>query len=390
MSNLDLRRPLLRVLLASLGAATLAIAGCGGGDGTGIPTVKTTLSVKLSGDQENPRTTTGAIGTGTLTLTMPDSTINGSITLDGVTASAAHIHQGAVGSNGPIIVPMTETAPGSGVWTFPANTVLTEAQVSALTAGGLYFNAHSADNPGGDLRGQIGVQVSAAQLAGAQENPPTASAATGNGLLSLDPATKRISARLTLPGLAATAAHIHDGAIGVNGPIIVPLTETPAGSGVWLSAADAVLTDAQIATLASGGLYFNAHSTALPGGEIRGQIGRNVRYATLRGAEEVPPTASAASGSGILTIDPATRAATGRITLTGLAATQAHIHLGAVGVNGAIIVPLTETPAASGVWVTPANAVLTADQFKAFKQGNLYFNAHSPAFPGGEIRGQIR
>jgi hypothetical protein len=42
------------------------------------------------------------------------------------------------------------------------------------------------------------------------------------------------------------------------------------------------------------------------------------------------------------------------------------------------------------VWNVPANATLTADQFKAFKQGNLYFNAHSTAFPGGEIRGQIR
>jgi CHRD domain len=34
--------------------------------------------------------------------------------------------------------------------------------------------------------------------------------------------------------------------------------------------------------------------------------------------------------------------------------------------------------------------VLTADQFSAYKQGNLYFNAHSIVFPGGEIRGQIR
>jgi hypothetical protein len=71
-----------------------------------------------------------------------------------------------------------------------------------------------------------------------------------------------------------------------------------------------------------------------------------------------------------------------------LAATAAHIHIGAPGVNGPIIVPLTD--AGNNVWVVPANTRLTAEQLKAYKQGNLYYNAHSTQFPGGEIRGQIR
>ena len=71
-----------------------------------------------------------------------------------------------------------------------------------------------------------------------------------------------------------------------------------------------------------------------------------------------------------------------------MTATAAHIHMGATGANGPVIVPLTDVGA--GVWNVPANTVLSADQFKAYKQGNLYFNAHSTAFPGGEVRGQIR
>jgi hypothetical protein len=43
-----------------------------------------------------------------------------------------------------------------------------------------------------------------------------------------------------------------------------------------------------------------------------------------------------------------------------------------------------------GLWNVPAGAVLTADQFRAFKQGGLYFNAHSLSYPDGEIRGQIQ
>ena len=366
------------------GAMALTLAACGGNSD---PPPPVTLTASLSGDQEVTPTATGALGTGTLTLESFSRAVTGSITLNGLTATAAHIHDGAIGINGPIIVPLAETAAGSGVWSVPVGSVLTEAQATAFSAGGLYFNAHSAANPGGETRGQIGRQVFAAQMSGAQEVPANASVATANGLLSLDPTTKKFTARVTVSGIAASAAHIHDGVLGVNGAIIFPLTETAPASGVWVAAADASLSDAQLALLNAGALYFNAHSAALPGGEVRGQIGRNVRYANLSAAQEVPANASTATGTGTLVIDPATRGASGSIVLTGITAAAAHIHLGAPGVNGPIIVTLTD--AGGGTWTVPANTVLTADQLKAYKQGNLYYNAHSAAFPGGEIRGQI-
>ncbi|MDB5885424.1 MAG: hypothetical protein JWR74_1595 [Polaromonas sp.] len=374
----------------SLAAALLlGLSACGSGDDDDpVAPTPTTVQLKatLSGDQEVPPTLTSALGTGLLSLQSPSRTVSGSITIEGMTANAAHVHQGEVGANGPVIVPLSETAPGT--WSVPAGTVLTEAQAAAFASGGLYFNAHSAANPNGEIRGQIGRDVFAAQMSPLQEVPPNASSATGNGLLSLDPATKKFTARVTLTGLAATAAHIHDGAPGVNGPIIFPLSETAAGSGVWVAAADAQLTDAQLARLSAGNLYFNAHSAALPGGEVRGQIGRNVGVARLSAAEEVPPTPSAATGTGTLVIDPITRAASGGIALTGITAVAAHIHLAAPGSNGPIIVPLTS--AGSGVYSVPAGTVLTAAQLLAYKQGNLYFNAHSASYPNGEIRGQIR
>jgi hypothetical protein len=140
--------------------------------------------------------------------------------------------------------------------------------------------------------------------------------------------------------------------------------------------------------LKAGGLYFNAHSAALPGGQVRGQIGRYVRYASLAGTQEVPPTPSAATGTGTLVVDPLTRAVSGGIAITGFTATAAHVHFAAAGSNGPVIVPLTD--AGGGVFNVPGGSVLTADQLAAYKQGNLYFNAHSSTYPGGEIRGQIR
>ena len=375
---------LLKLLLSGVFAATLVACG---GDGSTAPVQTTnTLASSMSGDQELPPTITGATGNGTLSLESPSLILSGSFSLNGMTATAGHVHLGNTGSNGPVIVPMTTT--NGTTFSVPANVVLTPAQATAFAEGGLYFNAHTPDNPTGEVRGQIGREVFAAQMSNAQEVPTNASTATGNGLLTFDAATRKISGRVALTGMTATAAHIHTGVQGVNGPVIFSMTESAPGSGIWTTAADAALTDAQITNLKSGGLYFNAHSAAFPGGEIRGQIGLNVKLASLNAAQEVPANTSAATGMGVLSVNPLTRAASASITLTGMTATAAHIHLGASGVNGPIIISLVSGSA--GVFSSPADTVLTADQFKAYKQGNLYFNAHSAAFPGGEIRGQIR
>lgn len=106
--------------------------------------------------------------------------------------------------------------------------------------------------------------------------------------------------------------------------------------------------------------------------------------ASLTGAAETPPVATAASGSASLTLNP-DDTLTYSVTTTGLTATVAHIHLGAAGVPGPILIPLTGGPA-SFAGTTPA---LTAEQKAQLKGGLLYVNVHSAANPAGEIRGQI-
>jgi hypothetical protein len=224
-----------------------------------------------------------------------------------------------------------------------------------------------------------------ASLSGAQETPPNSSAATGTGTVTVDPATKAFTANVFTTGIAGTAAHIHDGAPGVAGPIIIPLAQTAPGSGTWT--ASGTLTDAQLALLNAGNYYFNVHSAAFPNGEIRGQIVPSFT-ASLSGAQETPPNSSTATGAGIVTVDPAgTKAFTASVFTTGIAGTAAHIHDGAPGVAGPIIIPLAETAPGSGAWT--ASGTLTDAQLALLNAGNYYFNVHSAAFPNGEIRGQI-
>lgn len=108
---------------------------------------------------------------------------------------------------------------------------------------------------------------------------------------------------------------------------------------------------------------------------------------TLRGTEEVPPVATSASGSGTIVIG-ADKSVSGSVTTTGIAAAAAHIHVGAAGKNGPVIVPLKKS--GDNVWMVPEGSKLTDAQYASYKAGDLYVNVHSAAHKGGEIRGQLK
>jgi hypothetical protein len=108
---------------------------------------------------------------------------------------------------------------------------------------------------------------------------------------------------------------------------------------------------------------------------------------SLRGASEVPPVTTSASGSGTVTIKD-DRSVSAKITVTGMTATAAHIHEAAAGSNGPVIVPFTKT--SDNTFEAPAGAKLTDAQYASYKAGKLYVNVHSAANPGGEIRAQLK
>ena len=109
-------------------------------------------NVILSGNQEVPPGTTTATGSGTIKV-LNDRSVSGSVTTSGVAGTAAHIHLGAKGTNGPVIVPPNKT--GDNIWSVPASIRLNDTQYEAFGLGNLYVNVHSAANPGGEIRGQI-------------------------------------------------------------------------------------------------------------------------------------------------------------------------------------------------------------------------------------------
>jgi hypothetical protein len=150
-----------------------------------------------------------------------------------------------------------------------------------------------------------------------------------------------------------------------------------------------VLTDAQLTSLNAGNFYANVHSVANPGGEIRGQLYFPVRFANLSGEQETPSNSSAGTGTGVLSVNPFTRAAAGRMTWSGVIATDAHIHNAAPGTPGGIVIRGTVVTGDKGSLVINTPGALADNLVVAFMQNNLYYNVHSATFPSGEIRGQL-
>jgi hypothetical protein len=107
----------------------------------------------------------------------------------------------------------------------------------------------------------------------------------------------------------------------------------------------------------------------------------------LSGAQEVPAVTTSASGTAMITVA-ADGAVSGTVKTSGVMGTMAHIHMGAMGANGGVIVPLTKTD--DSTWSVPAGAKLTAEQLAAYQAGGLYVNVHSAANKGGEIRAQLK
>jgi len=107
---------------------------------------------------------------------------------------------------------------------------------------------------------------------------------------------------------------------------------------------------------------------------------------TLSGDQEVPAVKTDGKGTGTITVAD-DGSVSGSVTTTGVKGTMAHIHQCAAGANGPVIVPFTKD---GDTYKAPAGAKLTPDQLKEFKAGNTYFNVHSDANKGGEVRGQLK
>ena len=160
-------------------------------------------------------------------------------------------------------------------------------------------------------------------------------------------------------------------------------------------------------------LFANDQTARLVPVDTDAQLGPNGAATRLRGFEEVPAISSPGDGFFVLQIVNETTV-NYRLDYTALQGnvSQAHLHLGQMGVNGGIVVFLCSNlgngpagtqlcPASGGISGSFNSSSLTpqvnqgiaagelAEVLRAVRAGVVYANVHSDLFPGGEIRGQL-
>jgi hypothetical protein len=346
----------------------------------------------INNSQEVPSTVSNGVGTGAFVLDAEGLhywiTINGLST----TLSAAHFHKAPAGQSGGVVRALTFTGnSASGVWTATDSRPLTPALIQDIIAGNIYVNVHTANNPSGEIRGQVtlgaGVRF-VANITGAQENPAVTGNGQGTGVFVWN--ADGLHYWVTVTGLTGpiNAAHFHNAATGTNGGVVRAIIfDGNSSSGVWKTSDTQALTPELLTAILAGNTYVNVHTSANPSGEVRGQVTMRPGVgfiANLSGNQTNPPIPGSGQGTGAFILD-----ATGLnywVTVAGLTGpiTNAHFHNAPVGQNGGVAqaTPFTGS-GTTGTWV-PTDILL--EQLWA---GNLYINVHTGENRGGEIRGQV-
>jgi len=271
---------------------------------------------------------------------------------------------------------------GFGTGSFMGDFTLDHHEERQLLHDALYINLHTTEFGGGELRGQIEVELENDIVAfglpidGSQEvgdmTPPDDAPAMGTFNVIYDDATNTLRVTGTFMDLTSellpvgdvdaegnpqSAIHLHQGAVGENGPILRNLTVNDNGSfeGTF------TLTDAEEALLLDQALYVNIHTDEFGAGELRGQLAVEVENdvvvlgVPIEEAQEVgdmtPPVGPAMgmfdviydNSTNRLLIDGEFTDITspllpvGAVDAEGNPQSAVHLHQGRAGENGPII-----------------------------------------------------
>lgn len=364
----------------------------------------TFFTAQLTAAQATNEVDSDAMGTAALALT--DEGLRFFVTVDGLTGpiADAHFHLAPMGVPGGVIRGIMAEFDGntaSGIWTSADDQPLTEEMIDELLAGNLYLNIHTEMYGAGEIRGQV-LPTSGTALTGtltpAQAGPEIASEGTGTASVQLTDAG--VLYYLTIDNLTGPIAnaHFHEAPIGENGDVVRGILDSFDGNtafGLWTRNDAEPLTDELIVTLLEGGLYFNIHTMAYGGGEIRGQLLPSSGWgfhAALDSEQVVEEVDSDGMGTGTFTLTEA--GLLYQVTVDGLTGpiANAHFHRAPAGENGDVVHGILDSfdgNTASGLWTPNDDEPLTDELIADLIAGNLYVNIHTDAYGQGEIRGQV-
>ncbi|WP_251065699.1 CHRD domain-containing protein [Streptomyces sp. ISL-44] len=261
-----------------------------------------TLVARLDGDQEVPVTGGPGVddpdGEAVALVQVKGDRVTFSLNWKGLVPSLGHIHEGAAGQNGAVKVPLFGSAMPSTVHSAAGQVSVTDAALAQrlqTNPAGFYVNLHSAEFPGGAVRGQLGPLnhpvnplsiLKGGKLRalsnGAQEVPKTDTSKVGDpdgyAVTFLQPSGTNLDYSLAWVNIKSpTLGHIHRGPFGKNGDVVFNLLDKPVPDGIFAVSgrlAGQNADDVRRVQENPRDYYSNIHTAEFPDGAVRGQLFR--------------------------------------------------------------------------------------------------------------------
>ncbi|MBK8621238.1 MAG: DUF4331 family protein [Saprospiraceae bacterium] len=230
----------------------------------------------------------------------------------------------------------------------------------------------------------------ASRLTGGNEVPAVVTDAVGVATVTFDKTYTKATINVTVSKLSSAfmGMHIHRGNADENGPVVFDLSGSFT-SGRATTTIDLMAEDVE--AMINGNYYINIHTANHPAGEVRGQLtleSAETFSAMLRGSNEVPAVNTTALGLASVVYTSNTNTLELSILASDLSGpvTGIHLHRGAQGTNG----PVVENLESYLVGNTVISKIKAGDYITELRNGDIYVNIHTEAYPGGEIRGQLQ
>lgn len=353
-----------------------------------------TRDVFLNNKQLTTPSVSVMTGTARFVLDTAVSSMSGTLALSAVTTTvtAVHIHDGDVGVDGPVIVPLTETSPGSHVWTTPSS-LPAGFDAQKFKGGGYYLNVHTPANPAGEIRGQL--------LSYAENIQPIfdANCTVCHSFVG--------AARTTF--LFLTSEQSYSTLVNANATItpgdirVIPfdyetsvLFERILGTGRFTGIDQmprfGVSLSARDRDLIKSWIMMGAMKDGSAPSTLNATFTRNT-FLTSGQTASSPPVTSA-TGTARVVLDTVSTKVSGTMIVSGISTTNAitavELRDGLIGTSGALFAALEEISPGSGVWTVPASApALLPAQRLAFRKAGFHILVSTTANTTGELRGQL-
>jgi hypothetical protein len=348
----------------------------------------------------------GAYGLGSFGMSMDQSQIDFKVICQGLTGAitGAKLYWGTTGMVGEEVADLSSFINGNVI---TGNIIPTQSMFNNLLLGEIYLNITTAANPSGELRSQL-INYKGLTFGGLADGgqmvPPIETTGQAVCVIRFSPDLTTMYYDIVVDGIPSSIdySHLHIATFGQpydSSSVQVDFTASINGNRIQGTKTN--ISNVNKDRLLTSKLALLIHTADYPQGEIRAQV---VRYAregftvNLEGQQVVPAVASAAYGSGIVSISRDGENAHYNWLVGDLSAapTDSHFKNNVAGQNGSVLYHMGSVmnvvgnnASANGFWKSTDTTPFLGIHSAQFSADSVYLDVQNSAFPQGEIRGQV-